>query len=125
MRTFLSPIRPVGGYVADWQGRPPHPLLCVAGHRRFGSCSGDGAPICAAMTAGSGHRCDGIRGCAVFNLVAQWFPKDIGLASGIVGTVAGSGISLAHRHGNHERGHRESSHRSLAIRTRGVCAWER
>ncbi len=86
-----SLIRPFGGYVADRQGglRTLHfvfPVI-VAG---VVAVTSPLLPVGVAMmlvAAGAMGFGNGV----VFQLVAEWFPKDIGLASGVVGAAGGLG----------------------------------
>jgi NNP family nitrate/nitrite transporter-like MFS transporter len=88
---FGSLIRPMGGYVADRQGglRTLYYVLPVI----VGSVvavTSPSLPMAVAMMAiATGAM--GFGNGVVFQLVAEWFPKDIGLASGIVGAAGGFG----------------------------------
>ena len=86
-----SLIRPVGGYVADRCGglRSLYYVLPVI----VGSVvavTSPSLPVAVAMMAiATGAM--GFGNGAVFQLAAEWFPKDIGLASGVVGAAGGFG----------------------------------
>ena len=88
---FGSLIRPVGGYVADRQGglRTLYYVLPIL----VGSVvavTSPSLPIAVVMMViATGAM--GFGNGVVFQLVAEWFPKDIGLASGVVGAVGGFG----------------------------------
>ncbi len=86
-----SVIRPLGGYIADRQGGGR--TLYVVFPLIVGSIVAVTSPslsmamtmmvvATAAMGVGNG---------VVFQMVAEWFPKQIGLASGIIGAVGGLG----------------------------------
>lgn len=87
-----SLIRPVGGYVADrWGGLPVLVSMFVvlalmtalAGSLPVLSWAvGLFAATIAVMGFGNG---------VIFQIVSEWFPKDIGLASGLVGAAGGIG----------------------------------
>ena len=86
-----SVSRPVGGYVADRQGglRLLHYILPVAAGSVVAVTS-PSLPMALAMmilTTGALGFGNGV----VFQLVAEWFPRDIGLASGVVGAAGGVG----------------------------------
>jgi len=86
-----SVARPVGGYVADRQGGLKmlhYALPIVAG--TVVAVVGPSLPMALAMivlTTGALGFGNGV----VFQLVADWFPEDIGLASGVVGAAGGFG----------------------------------
>ncbi len=86
-----SLLRPFGGYVADRRGglRTLYYVLPVAagGVVAIISPSMPLAVMMMVLTSGA----LGIGNGVVFQLVAEWFPKDIGLASGIVGAAGGLG----------------------------------
>jgi NNP family nitrate/nitrite transporter-like MFS transporter len=86
-----SLLRPVGGYIADRQGglRTLHYMLPVTagGVVAIVSPSVSMAITMMILTTGALGFGNGV----VFQLVAEWFPKDIGLASGIVGAAGGIG----------------------------------
>jgi NNP family nitrate/nitrite transporter-like MFS transporter len=86
-----SVIRPIGGYVADRQGglRTLYYVLPVIAGAMVAVISPSPTMavvmmvvVTAAMGFGNG---------VVFQLVAEWFPKDIGLASGVVGASGSIG----------------------------------
>ena len=86
-----SVARPIGGYLADRQGglRMLHYVLpVVAGaivavlSPSFPMALGMMLVTTAALGVGNG---------VVFQLVAEWFPNEIGLASGVVGAAGGFG----------------------------------
>jgi NNP family nitrate/nitrite transporter-like MFS transporter len=86
-----SVLRPVGGYIADRQGglQTLHYVLPVAAAAVV-AILGPPFPMAVAMmvlTTGALGFGNGV----VFQLVAEWFPKEIGLASGIVGAAGGIG----------------------------------
>ena len=61
---------------------------------------------------------------AVFQLVAEWFPKDIGLASGVVGAAGGFGGFLLPIVTATMKGFTESYDTGLWLFAGcGVCAW--
>jgi len=88
---FGSLIRPVGGYVADARGglRALYYVLPVI----VGSVvavTSPSLPIAVVMMViATGAM--GFGNGVVFQLVAEWFPKDIGLATGVVGAAGGFG----------------------------------
>ena len=86
-----SLIRPLGGYAADRQGglRTLHYVLPVIAGAvvAVASPSLPMAVVMLVLTTGAMGVGNGI----VFQLVAEWFPKDIGLASGVVGAAGGLG----------------------------------
>lgn len=88
---FGSLIRPVGGYVADRQGglRTLYYVLpiLVGSVVAVTSPSLPIAVIMMVIATGAMGFGNGV----VFQLVAEWFPKDIGLASGVVGAAGGFG----------------------------------
>jgi MFS transporter, NNP family, nitrate/nitrite transporter len=87
-----SLIRPVGGYVADrWGGLPvlvgvfvvlALMSLLTASLPALAWAVGLLVILVAAMGFGNG---------VIFQIVSEWFPKDIGLASGLVGAAGGIG----------------------------------
>ena len=88
---FGSLIRPVGGYVADRQGGLQTlyyvlPIL-VGSVVAVTSPSLPIAVVMMVLATGAMGFGNGV----VFQLVAEWFPKDIGLASGVVGAAGGFG----------------------------------
>jgi NNP family nitrate/nitrite transporter-like MFS transporter len=86
-----SLLRPVGGYVADCHGglKILHYVLPVAagGVVAILSPSLPLALMMMVITTGALGFGNGV----VFQLVAEWFPKEIGLASGVVGAAGGIG----------------------------------
>jgi NNP family nitrate/nitrite transporter-like MFS transporter len=88
---FGSLIRPVGGYVADRQGglRTLYYVLPVIVGSMVAVTS-PSLPMAVAMMV-IATTAMGFGNGVVFQLVAEWFPKDIGLASGIVGAAGGFG----------------------------------
>ena len=86
-----SLIRPLGGYVADRVRAVCARLIIVAPYR--GDRCGVGEfpmPIAVAMmVVATGAM--GFGNGVIFQLVSEWFPKQIGLASGIVGAAGGIG----------------------------------
>jgi MFS transporter, NNP family, nitrate/nitrite transporter len=86
-----SLIRPFGGYVADRQGglRTLYYVLpvIVGAIVAVTSPSLPMAVLMMMVSAGAMGFGNGV----VFQLVAEWFPKDIGLASGVVGAAGGLG----------------------------------
>jgi MFS transporter, NNP family, nitrate/nitrite transporter len=86
-----SLIRPFGGYVADRQGglRTLYYVLplIIGAIVAITSPSFAMAVFMMVVTAGAMGFGNGV----VFQLVAEWFPKDIGLASGVVGAAGGIG----------------------------------
>ena len=86
-----SVIRPIGGYVADRQGGLRvlyYVLPAIAGAvvAVISPSQGMGVAMMVAATAAMGFG-NGV----VFQLVAEWFPQDIGLASGVVGAAGAVG----------------------------------
>jgi len=88
---FGSLIRPVGGYVADSQGglRSLYYVLPVIVGSVIAVTSPSLPIAVAMMVVATGAM--GFGNGVVFQLVAEWFPKDIGLASGVVGAAGGFG----------------------------------
>jgi NNP family nitrate/nitrite transporter-like MFS transporter len=121
---FGSLIRPVGGYVADRCGglRILYYVLPVI----VGSVvavTSPSLPVAVAMmviaTAAMGFG-NGV----VFQLVAEWFPKDIGLASGVVGAAGGFGGFLLPMVTGSMKGVTGSYDVGLWLFAGcGVCAW--
>jgi NNP family nitrate/nitrite transporter-like MFS transporter len=86
-----SLLRPLGGYVADRHGglNTLHYVLPVAAGGVVAILS-PSLPMALTMmilTTGALGFGNGV----VFQLVAEWFPKEIGLASGVVGAAGGIG----------------------------------
>lgn len=87
-----SLIRPVGGYVADRWGGVPVLVGVLVALALMAALAGSLPPlvwavglfvaVIAVMGFGNG---------VVFQIVSEWFPKDIGLASGLVGAAGGIG----------------------------------
>ena len=114
---FGSLIRPVGGYVADRLGGLRtlyYALPVIVGS--VVAVTSPSLPVAVAMMAlATGAM--GFGNGVVFQLVAEWFPKDIGLASGVVGAAGGfGGFLLPIDHRNHEGIYRELRYGSLALR---------
>ena len=86
-----SIIRPVGGYVADRQGglRTLYYVLPVIAGTVVAVISPSQTVAVAMMVAATAAM--GFGNGVVFQLVAEWFPKDIGLASGVVGASGAIG----------------------------------
>ncbi|HEY5626709.1 MAG TPA: MFS transporter [Nitrospira sp.] len=88
---FGSVIRPWGGHVADRQGglRTLHYVLPVIAGAVVAVASPSllMAVVMLMVTAGAMGFGNGV----IFQLVAEWFPKEIGLASGVVGAAGGLG----------------------------------
>ncbi len=86
-----SLIRPFGGYVADRQGglRTLHYVLPVIVGAVVAVTSPSFTLAMAMMVVAAGAM--GFGNGVVFQLVAEWFPKDIGLVSGVVGAAGGLG----------------------------------
>ncbi|HTL60235.1 MAG TPA: MFS transporter [Nitrospira sp.] len=86
-----SLLRPVGGHIADRRGglQTLHYVLPVAagGVVAILSPSFSMAVTMMILTTGALGFGNGV----VFQLVAEWFPKEIGLASGVVGAAGGIG----------------------------------
>lgn len=86
-----SVIRPLGGYVADRQGglRTLHYVLPVIAGSVVAVVSPSLPMAVLMMMVATGAM--GFGNGVVFQLVADWFPKEIGLASGVVGAAGGVG----------------------------------
>jgi MFS transporter, NNP family, nitrate/nitrite transporter len=86
-----SLVRPVGGYVADRRGglRTLYYVLPIIIGTIVAITSPSFATAVVMMLAATGAM--GFGNGVVFQLVAEWFPKDIGLASGVVGAAGGIG----------------------------------
>lgn len=86
-----SLIRPFGGYVADRRGglRTLYYVLPVIAGAVVAVTSPSFALAVAMMMVAAGAM--GFGNGIVFQLVAEWFPKDIGLVSGVVGAAGGLG----------------------------------
>jgi NNP family nitrate/nitrite transporter-like MFS transporter len=88
---FGSLIRPVGGYVADsWGGLKTlyYALPIIVGS--VVAVTSPSLPMAVVMMV-IATSAMGFGNGVVFQLVAEWFPKDIGLASGVVGAAGGFG----------------------------------
>lgn len=86
-----SVVRPIGGYMADRQGGLRvlyYVLPAIAGAvvAVVSPSQSTGVVMMVAATAAMGFG-NGV----VFQLVAEWFPQDIGLASGVVGAAGAIG----------------------------------
>jgi MFS transporter, NNP family, nitrate/nitrite transporter len=88
---FGSLIRPVGGYVADWQGglRSLYYVLPIIVGSVVAVTSPSLPMAVVMMVVATGAM--GFGNGVVFQLVAEWFPKDIGLSSGVVGAAGSFG----------------------------------
>lgn len=86
-----SVIRPVGGYVADRQGglRTLYYVLPVIAGTVVAVISPSHTMAVVMMAVATAAM--GFGNGVVFQLVAEWFPKDIGLASGVVGASGAIG----------------------------------
>lgn len=86
-----SLLRPVGGYVADRHGglRTLHYVLPVAAGSVVAILTPSVPMAVTMMVVTTGAL--GFGNGVVFQLVAEWFPKEIGLASGVVGAAGGIG----------------------------------
>jgi NNP family nitrate/nitrite transporter-like MFS transporter len=88
---FGSLIRPFGGYVADRQGglRTLHYVFPIIVGAVVAVTSSSLTMAVAMMILATGAM--GFGNGVVFQLVAEWFPRDIGLISGVVGAAGGLG----------------------------------
>jgi len=121
---FGSLIRPVGGYVADRQGglRTLYYVLPVIVGSMVAVTS-PSLPMAVAMMV-IATTAMGFGNGVVFQLVAEWFPKDIGLASGIVGAAGGFGGFLLPIITGTMKGFTGSYDLGLWLFAGcGVCAW--
>ena len=86
-----SVIRPVGGYVADRQGglRTLYYVLPVIAGAVVAVISPSQTMAVVMMVVATAAM--GFGNGVVFQLVAEWFPRDIGLASGVVGASGAIG----------------------------------
>jgi NNP family nitrate/nitrite transporter-like MFS transporter len=86
-----SLIRPLGGWVADRRGglQTLHYVLPVIVGSMVAITSPSQSTAVVMMVLATGAM--GFGNGVVFQLVAEWFPKDIGLASGVVGAAGGIG----------------------------------
>lgn len=121
---FGSLIRPVGGYVADRLGGLRtlyYALPVIVGS--LVAVTSPSLPVAATMMVlATGAM--GFGNGAVFQLVAEWFPKDIGLASGVVGAAGGFGGFLLPIVTAIMKGFTESYDTGLWLFAGcGVCAW--
>jgi NNP family nitrate/nitrite transporter-like MFS transporter len=121
---FGSLIRPVGGYVADRLGGLRtlyYALPVIVGS--LVAVTSPSLPLAVAMMAlATGAM--GFGNGAVFQLVAEWFPKDIGLASGVMGAAGGFGGFLLPIVTATTKGFTESYDTGLWLFAGcGVCAW--
>ena len=84
-------IRPVGGYVADRQGglRTLYYVLPVIAGAVVAVLSPSRTMAVVMMVVATAAM--GFGNGVVFQLVADWFPADIGLASGVVGASGAVG----------------------------------
>jgi NNP family nitrate/nitrite transporter-like MFS transporter len=121
---FGSLIRPVGGYVADRQGglRSLYYVLPVIVGSVVAVTSPSLPMAVAMMVLATGAM--GFGNGVVFQLVAEWFPKDIGLASGVVGAAGGFGGFLLPIVAGTMKGFTGSYDLGLWLFAGfGVCAW--
>ena len=121
---FGSLIRPVGGYVADRQGglRILYYVLPVIVGAVVAVTSPSLPLAVAMMVVATGAM--GFGNGVVFQLVAEWFPKDIGLASGVVGAAGGFGGFVLPIVTASMKGFTGSYDQGLWIFAGcGVCAW--
>ena len=121
---FGSLIRPVGGYAADRLGGLRtlyYALPVIVGS--VVAVTSPSLPVAVAMMAlATGAM--GFGNGVVFQLVAEWFPKDIGLASGVVGAAGGFGGFLLPIITATMKGFTESYDTGLWLFAGfGVCAW--
>lgn len=119
-----SLIRPFGGYVADRQGgmRTLHYVLPVIVGSVVAITSPSLSTAAAMMMLATGAM--GFGNGVVFQLVAEWFPKDIGLASGVVGAAGGIGGFLLPLAAGTIKGLTGSYDLGLWLFAGlGVCAW--
>jgi MFS transporter, NNP family, nitrate/nitrite transporter len=121
---FGSLIRPVGGYAADRLGglRTLYYALpvIVGSVVAVTSPSLPVAVIMMVLATGAMGFGNGV----IFQLVAEWFPKDIGLASGVVGAAGGFGGFLLPIVTATMKGFTESYDSGLWLFAGcGVCAW--
>ena len=119
-----SLIRPFGGYVADRQGglRTLHYVLPVIVGAIVAVTSPSLTTAVVMMVVATGAM--GFGNGVVFQLVADWFPKDIGLASGVVGAAGGVGGFLLPLLAGTIKGLTGSYELGLWLFAGvGVCAW--
>ena len=121
---FGSLIRPVGGYVADWQGgfRSLYYVLPVIVGSVVAVTSPSLSMAVVMMVIAIGAM--GFGNGVVFQLVAERFPKDIGLASGVVGAAGSLGGFLLPIGAVTMKGFTGSYDLGLWLFAGfGVCAW--
>jgi MFS transporter, NNP family, nitrate/nitrite transporter len=121
---FGSLIRPVGGYVADWQGglRSLYYVLPVIVGSVVAVTSPSLSMAVVMMVIAIGAM--GFGNGVVFQLVAERFPKDIGLASGVVGAAGSFGGFLLPIGAVTMKGFTGSYDLGLWLFAGfGVCAW--
>ncbi|TKB75689.1 MAG: NarK/NasA family nitrate transporter [Nitrospira sp.] len=121
---FGSLIRPLGGYVADRCGglRILYYVLPIIVGSVVAVTSPSFPVAVAMMVIATGAM--GFGNGVVFQLVAEWFPKDIGLASGVVGAAGGFGGFLLPIVTGTTKGFTGSYDVGLWLFAGcGVCAW--
>ena len=121
---FGSLIRPVGGYAADRLGglRTLYYALPVLVGSVVAVTSPSLPVAVVMMVLATGAM--GFGNGVIFQLVAEWFPKDIGLASGVVGAAGGFGGFLLPIVTATMKGFTESYDSGLWLFAGcGVCAW--
>ncbi len=121
---FGSLIRPVGGYAADRLGglRTLYYALPVIVGSVVAVTSPSLPVAVVMMVLATGAM--GFGNGVIFQLVAEWFPKDIGLASGVVGAAGGFGGFLLPIVTATMKGFTESYDSGLWLFAGcGVCAW--
>ncbi|NOS80404.1 MAG: NarK/NasA family nitrate transporter [Nitrospira sp.] len=121
---FGSLIRPLGGYVADRCGglRILYYVLPIIVGSVVAVTSPSFPVAVAMMVIATGAM--GFGNGVVFQLVAEWFPKDIGLASGVVGAAGGFGGFLLPIVAGTTKGFTGSYDVGLWLFAGcGVCAW--
>ncbi len=121
---FGSLIRPAGGYIADRQGglRSLYYVLPVIVGSVVAVTSPSLSMAVAMMVIATGAM--GFGNGVVFQLVAERFPKDIGLASGVVGAAGGFGGFLLPIGAVTMKGFTGSYDLGLWLFAGfGVCAW--
>jgi len=119
-----SLLRPVGGYVADRHGglNTLHYVLPVAAAGVVAIISPSLPTALTMMIVTTGAL--GFGNGVVFQLVAEWFPKEIGLASGVVGAAGGIGGFLLPIAVGTLKGNTGSYDLGLWLFAGGVmCAW--
>lgn len=119
-----SLLRPVGGYVADRHGglNTLHYVLPVAAAGVVAIISPSLPMALTMMIVTTGAL--GFGNGVVFQLVAEWFPKEIGLASGVVGAAGGIGGFLLPIAVGTLKGNTGSYELGLWLFAGGVmCAW--